>query len=119
MVPLARSNHDSDLGDNPALATTSNQDVRNLYQDVLDRIEPSVYDVVFGGDWLGPPGIADHNDPHRRDFHPTPLEHVKYLDTVMPGHVTDDTREWMSEADSKARANELDWREPNRPLTRL
>lgn len=119
MVPLTRSNHDSDLGDNPALATTSDQDVRNLYHDVLNRIEPSVYDVVFGGDWLGRPGIPDHNDAHRRDFHPTPLEHIEYLDAVMPGHVTDDTREWIRGADCAARAGELVWREPNRPLTRL
>lgn len=119
MVPLGRSNHDSDLGDNPALNSTSEQDVRELYQDVLDSIGPSVYDVIFKGDWSGRLGIPDHNDTSRRDFHPTPLEHVEYLDAVMPDRIDQDTREWMREADISARLGTLDWREPNRPQVRL
>lgn len=119
MVPLRRSNHDSDLGDNLALASTQDQDVRDLYDDVLGSIEPSVYETVFRGDWWSRPGIADHNDATRRDFHPTPLEHIEYLDAVMPGHITDDTREWMRQADAAARAGDLAWPEPNRPQARL
>ena len=121
MVPLTKSNKDSDLGDNPYDHASSDQDVRDQYQDVLDCILPSVYETVFQGDWNSRPnGIADCNDATRRDFHPTPLEHVEYLDRVTPGLLTHPAaRDWMAQCDALARQNRLNWTEPNRPARRL
>lgn len=53
-------------------------DVVELYQDVFDCIGPSFRETLFPQHW-----------PDREDPHPTPAEHLLYLDKVMPGRVTD------------------------------
>jgi hypothetical protein len=53
-------------------------DVYDLYSDVLESIEPSFRETLFPEQW-----------PDREDPHPTPAEHLLYLDKVMPGRVTD------------------------------
>jgi hypothetical protein len=55
-----------------------NDDVYNLYQDVFDCIKPGFRETLFPEQW-----------PDRQDPHPTPAEHLLYLDKVMPGCVTD------------------------------
>ena len=119
MVPLDQTNHSSDLGDNPAVPGSDDQDVRDLYKSTLAAIGPSVYEVIFAGDWHSRPGIPDINDSGRRDFHPTPMEHVEFLDHVMPGIITADTRAWMQAAESQARQGDLTWNQPYRPQRRL
>lgn len=52
-------------------------DVVELYQDVLSGWLPSFREVLFPENW-----------PDRDDGHPTPVEHLKWLDTVLPGSVT-------------------------------
>jgi hypothetical protein len=64
------------------------QDVTELYQDVIDLIAPSYYTILFKGGW---PDRA--SDPH-----PSPAEHLAYLDLVLPGWVTkESTRVKMHE----------------------
>ena len=53
-------------------------DVYQLYSDVFESIGPSFREPLFPEQW-----------PNRQDPHPTPAEHLLYLDKVMPGHVTD------------------------------
>jgi hypothetical protein len=53
-------------------------DVYQLYSDVFESIGPSFRETLFPEQW-----------PNRQDPHPTPAEHLLYLDKVMPGHVTD------------------------------
>lgn len=69
------------------------RDVVDVYQNILDAILPS-FTKVLGHDYW-------NTDKHKRfqyaeggvDYHPTPEEHLKYLDTVLPGWVTNqDTR---------------------------
>jgi hypothetical protein len=119
MVPLCRNNSSSGLGDNPNILSSDNHDVKQLYHDVLCQIGPSVYETLFDSDWNSRPGIPDHNDAGRRDFHPTPLEHVEYLDKILPGAVHDHTREWMASMDRAARDGDPPWQEPNRARNRL
>lgn len=52
-------------------------DVVDLYQDVIDSILPSYQKVLHPEGW-----------PIRQDPHPTPAEHLAYLDVVLPGWVT-------------------------------
>jgi hypothetical protein len=52
-------------------------DVMSVYGDVLDSILPSYQEVLYPTGW-----------PNRVDPHPTPAEHLAYLDTVLPGWVT-------------------------------
>ena len=56
---------------------TSNQDVLTLYRSVLNTMLPSFQETVFNNGW------RTSGDPH-----PTPLEHLEYLDRVLPGWVT-------------------------------
>jgi hypothetical protein len=119
MVPLETTNYKNELGDNPSLPNRDNRDVCDLYRSTLDNIGPSVYEVIFSSDWQSRAGIPDINDCHHRDFHPTPMEHVEFLDHVMPGTVTSETRAWMHESESLARTGNLTWKQPYRPQHRL
>lgn len=121
MVPLSETNEDCDLGYNPHDIRGPDPDVRELYHDVLMSIRPSVFDTVFKGNWESrPPGLPDCYTPERRDFHPTPTEHMEYLDAVMPGAITNTvTRAWMIECEQQQRQGCLQWREPNLPQRRL
>ena len=53
-------------------------DSLNIYQDVVDSILPSYKSVLFSNGWPNRDG-----DPH-----PSPKEHLAYLDAVLPGWVT-------------------------------
>jgi hypothetical protein len=62
-------------------------DVMKLYSDVLNSILPSYQEVLY------PTGF-----PNRVDPHPSPAEHLAYLDVVLPGWVTkSETRVKMHE----------------------
>lgn len=56
----------------------SDSEVYDLYSNVLECIGPSFRETLFPEHW-----------PNREDPHPTPAEHLLYLDKVMPGYVTD------------------------------
>ena len=63
-------------------------DVMTLYSDVLDAVLPGYDKTVFLNNWPKP-----GEDPH-----PSPEEHLAYLDTVLPGWVTKaETRVKMQE----------------------
>jgi hypothetical protein len=118
IVPLGNTNQNSELGFNPNDKIGDNMDVKSLYSSTLSSIAPSVYEIVFGQNWNSRPGIK--NPDGRRDFHPTPLEHLEYLDKVYPGIIAkESTRDWMAECDQLAGQRNLPWKEPNRPNVRL
>ena len=120
MVPLQHTNYQNNLGDHPCSPAGADSDVRNFYADVLDMIEPSVLDIVFNGSWFSGSGIADVNNPHSRDFHPTPAEHMLYIDRVAPDLIISNMdRAWMQECDLMAQNGTLNWQQPNRPQGRL
>jgi hypothetical protein len=58
-------------------AQSQDQDVLDLYSGVLNKILPSFQETIFKDGW------KQSDDPH-----PTPAEHLSYLDTVLPGWVT-------------------------------
>lgn len=109
MVPLSDTNENSGLASNPNDTLTADLDVRELYADTLSVIEPSVYEVIFNRNWESREGIIDPNT-NRRDFHPTPLEHLEYLDLVCPGLITNDsTRSWMQHWQQQVESGVKDW----------
>jgi len=120
MVPLSRTNQDSELGENPNDILGSDSDVIFLYQSTLDQVLPSVYEIVFNQNWNSRPGIFDSYSPSRRDFHPTPTEHLMYLESVLPEiTLSDDVKNWMHQATESAEKDQLNWKEPNLPKRRL
>lgn len=117
MVPLTDTNEQSDLGNNPASIAGSDQDVRRLYQATLNMIHPSVYETVFDHKWFSGNGIPDAYDARRRDFHPTPSEHLTYLDQVAPDlTISNNVKQWMHEWEGDVRTGNRIWNEPNRPV---
>ena len=53
------------------------RDAVTLYQNVIDSIKPAYDQVLYADGW-----------PDRVDPHPSPAEHLAYLDAVLPGWVT-------------------------------
>jgi len=119
MAPFDRTNSDNDLGENPEQPSQPDQDVRDLYKDILGMVSPSVLETVFAGSWFTGDGIPDSHDSRRRDFHPTPLEHVRYIDLVAPDLASADNAAWMAQWDRDLRTGSACWSEPNRPAVRL
>lgn len=120
MVPLARTNSENCLGEHPSAEMHADLDVREFYQDTLACIRPSVLEVIFQGDWNSRSGIPDANNPDRRDFHPTPAEHLEYIRSVAPDvSLCEDTVDWMMSRHRQAAQGNLSWGEQYRPLKRL
>jgi hypothetical protein len=114
MVPLKHTNDQNNLGNNPAMQSEQVTDVIQLYARVLDRIAPSVYETVFDNCWFNNKGIADAYDNRRRDFHPTPLEHLSYLDHVASDiEILPQTRSWMEQCEHQAQQGSLQWTQAN------
>ena len=64
------------------------QDVFNLYATVTDCILPSYIDVLGDAYWKTNKEKRFQYPEGGIDYHPSPAEHLKYLDTVLPGWVT-------------------------------
>lgn len=70
-------------------------DVMKIYASVLKPILPSYQEVLFSNGW------KDAEDPH-----PSPAEHLAYLDAVLPGWVTkNETRVKMLEESINLKKN--------------
>jgi len=120
MVPLAQTNRDTHLGFNPNDQVGEDHDVRALYQDTLRLIAPSVFEVTFGHNWNSRPGLPDSHDHKRRDFHPTPQEHVEYIEHVYGDvRLSPETHAWMQEMQQRVANGENTWREIYKPRERL
>lgn len=117
MVPFLTTNQQNELGVNPDREITNDQDVTQLYQSTLEHIKPSVYQTVFDSKWFSGNGILDAYDGVRRDFHPTPTEHLAYLDHVVPGLIKkESTIKWMHNWEDQVRHGTATWNQPNRPV---
>jgi hypothetical protein len=120
MVPLNKTNLSNELGSNPNDVLGNDLDVQGIYQDTLASIAPSIYSMLFKNNWSSRPGLPDANDSSRRDFHPTPLEHLEYFNLICPGQITrQDTPEWMSQCEQQAKTNSLRWSAHHTPEVRL
>ena len=64
------------------------RDAMRLYSDVLDSVLLGYDKTVFSNNWPKPGA-----DPH-----PSPAEHLAYLDTVLPG--------WVTKAETRVKMHE-------------
>lgn len=59
-----------------------------FYKTTLDIVEPSVFDTVFNNDWNTRQPRPEYHVSWQKekyiDNHPTPAEHLEYLQTIMP-----------------------------------
>ena len=78
------------------------KDLLVLYKDTLSKFKPSVHSVIFNKDWHSRPWIE--GESLRPDTHPLPLEHVEYINSVLPEYVFSDwTLEFAKEVDRQVR----------------
>lgn len=66
---------DLNYNDNNQLESKFNS-VTDMYSNSLKQIKPSVHNVIYNYDW--------HNAAFDNDYHPTPQQHIDYLDAVLP-----------------------------------
>lgn len=67
------------------------KDVLELYRHELANIKDSALSVVFNGEWATPPRPGGNNK------HPTPMEHLMYLQKLYPTFVVDtETLEFLN-----------------------
>lgn len=72
----------------------------NLYHDTLSKIKPSVHRVIFDYDWKS---RSLSRFSFRPDLHPFPLEHLEFLEKVLPEYtISDDTRKYVDDQDQWA-----------------
>jgi hypothetical protein len=61
-----------------------------LYKSTLSRIKPSVYNLIFNYDY----NSRNIGSKRRTDPHPLPLEHLEYIEKVLPDiTISDSTRQ--------------------------
>ena len=60
----------------------------NFYKETLDRVHPSVLEIIFNGDWNNVKPRPEYDVPWDSkkyvDNHPTPREHLTYLEKIFP-----------------------------------
>lgn len=83
------------------------QDVLNLYKLSIDKFKPSFHKIVFNYDWRNNKPIYDINNNkliERFDLHPLPIEHIEYINLVLPEYkFSDKTTEIAKDIDTKIR----------------
>lgn len=62
-------------------------DVFDLYRDVVDCVLPSYMEVLGQNYWITNKDQRLNYGEGHPDYHPTPLEHLKYIETVLPESV--------------------------------
>ena len=56
----------------------------SLYKPHLDKIKDSFYTVLWNDDiWYKMRQVEENIHPHFKDYHPTPLEHMQYLEKTL------------------------------------
>jgi len=107
-------------------------DIEHVYSNTISLIKPSVLEVIFHGDWFSRPGIAIGKTPpaviadsspyhfsekvkqwaysvvSKRDPHPTPAEHLEYLEKTFPDiEISEYTRDRVSNANKMLLAGDI------------
>lgn len=76
------------------------QDIFDLYKSTLNKFKPSVHKVLFNCNWDSRPIL----DNLRLDSHPLPLEHIEYINKVLPEYkFSDETLEFAKKHDIEVR----------------
>lgn len=73
-------------------------DIHELYQDVIAPFFPSYQDVLGPNYWNHNEHLRPKYADGHTDYHPTPLEHLQYIQTVLPEYrVRQDTIDKITE----------------------
>lgn len=80
--------------------------LENFYQETLSKIYPSVFEVIFNSDWNTRKSRPTYSVPWQTnkfiDNHPTPLEHLEYIQKIFPSlKLKESTIEKVEQENSK------------------
>lgn len=85
----------------------SPSNIIDAYSEVVDIIKPSIHRVVFKCDWNSRVATPKRFAGDIRDPHPTPKEHLVYIDAVLKDFkVSDSTRAWVDEVDHQIQTHQ-------------
>ena len=89
-------------------------DVAPWFESTLQQIKPSIFEIVFDLDWDSRPftveNVAVPARSKRVDSHPTPLEHLEYLEKILPEiAISKTTADWVSAMDADVRSGKCKW----------
>lgn len=77
------------------IISLKNNDVYNLYENVIKEIKSSYYEVIFQNEWKH---FTDNGQ--ERDSHPTPNEHLEYIRKVLPEFTVTNKMEEFAEQET-------------------
>jgi hypothetical protein len=100
-------------------------DVLWHYQKILNKLRPSVHNIIFNYDYnsrpstivareasinpMQPMKFTFDRKKKRQDGHPSPAEHLEYLDKVLPEiKINDETRSWVYDITEKLKDPDFD-----------
>ena len=92
MVPLSK--HDEWIDHNNS--EVKNNDIYQVYKEVLQVIRPSFYETVYNKQWL----TEMYHNGKLRDSHPTPNEHLEYIRKVLPEFIITNKMEEFAEQET-------------------
>lgn len=119
------SMQDFDMPRDDTTVKTDLGDIFHHYGSMLRKIRPSVHKIIFNHDYstrpsmirprVAPPNMEEPPEFRvlkkgqvRQDNHPTPAEHLEYLETVLPELPVDlETKNWVRYIDEKLK--DADW----------
>lgn len=87
------------------------EDLFKTYESSLSRVLPSVHNIIFDYDYNNRLIAGYKTREGIRICHPTPSEHLEYIEKVLPEYtISDETRAWVaSENDKVIKSYEGDW----------
>jgi len=68
-----------------------NDEIKTLYSSELSAIKPSIFTVIFKNNWAS----RAKYKPELPDDHPTPAEHLLYLNAVLPNYTISKSTEQL------------------------
>jgi hypothetical protein len=85
---------------------TGCDDIFEAYTDTINAIRPSVHNVIFNFNWASrtfiPKFYSKEVHFNRIDLHPTPMEHLEYIDKILPEFtISDQIRCWVNEINNR------------------
>ena len=103
VTPLDAIDHCGECSDGVKRTVPLDQEVIDLYASTIKNIKPSAYEVIFNFNWESRPVLVQ-NKYKRIDFHPLPLEHLEYIEKILPEYsISASTRKWAEHVDLQAK----------------
>ena len=83
MIPFVSEAADNELATDPRTLA-----ILDFYKELISEIKPSMFETIFNENWHSQTPRPKYFSPTLKsvftDLHPTPLEHLKYIESIFP-----------------------------------